>query len=87
MPLVEDHMEPEFVDMDALSQRRTLLPELSDSSVMAGVMGLAAVAVVNRSPRLALRAARVVLETEYASRSSVSRRRWRTPSAPARRQG
>jgi hypothetical protein len=83
MSFVENHTEPGSVD--ALSPRRSLLPELSDSSVMAGVMGVAVVAVVNRSPRLALRAARVVLETEYASRSSVPGRRWRTPGSPSRR--
>lgn len=83
MLIADDHMEP----LNDTRSRRPLLPEISDSSVMSGVMGVAAVAVVNRSPRLALRAARVVLETEYASRSSAPRRRWRTPSSPRRPRG
>ena len=61
-------------DVDA--PRRVRFAEtISGSSAAMGISGLAMVALVERSPWLAARAARVILEDSYATRVSSRRER------------
>ncbi len=55
----------------ARSRRRA---RLADSPTVNGMVGVAVVGLVHHSPRLALRAARVVLEDSYAAHFSTAHR-------------
>jgi hypothetical protein len=58
------------------ARRRVRFAEtISGSSAAMGISGLAMVALVERSPWLAARAARVILEDSYATRVSSRRER------------
>lgn len=61
---------------DVSGRRRVRFAEtISGSSAAMGISGLAMVALVERSPWLAARAARVILEDSYATRVSSRRER------------
>jgi hypothetical protein len=50
------------------------LEEASGSAAMNGIVGVAMVGLLGGSPRLAIRAARVMLEDNYSSRSTAPSR-------------
>ncbi len=51
--------------------------DISGSTAVQGIVGAAMVGLLGGGPRLAIRAARVVLEDSYGSRSPMSRARLR----------
>lgn len=70
----------ESAEQREVSGRRVRFAEtISGSSAAMGISGLAMVALVERSPWLAARAARVILEDSYATRVSSRRERGHRP--------
>jgi hypothetical protein len=62
---------------DEYAVRDAHLEEDSGSTAMNGIVGVAMVGLLGGSPRLAIRAARVLLEDNYGSRSAAGPSRLR----------
>jgi hypothetical protein len=62
---------------DEYAVRDAHLEEDSGSAAMNGIVGVAMVGLLGGSPRLAIRAARVMLEDSYGSRSASATNRLR----------
>ena len=63
---------------DEYAVRDAHLEEDSGAAAMNGIVGVAMVGLLGGSPRLAIRAARVMLEDNYGSRSPVGTGRLRS---------
>jgi hypothetical protein len=63
---------------DEYAVRDAHLEEDSGSAPMNGIVGVAMVGLLGGSPRLAIRAARVMLEDNYGSRSATGTSRLRS---------
>jgi hypothetical protein len=57
---------------------RSRFGRVSESEAVEGIVGVAMVGLLEKDPRLAMRAARVLLEDGYRSRQSARRARRRT---------
>jgi hypothetical protein len=68
----------------ARSPRNPRFKGVSESTAVNPILGVAMVGILGKSPRLAMRAARVLLADSYASRSSTRQRR---PRGDTRRRG
>jgi hypothetical protein len=60
-----------LLDEDHRLAGRTRFGHLSESPAVRGIIDVAMVGLIGGGPRLAIRAARVVLEDRYGSRSSA----------------
>jgi hypothetical protein len=74
-----------LIEEDRGLARRTRFGHLSESAAVQGIIDVAMVGLIGGGPRLAIRAARVVLEDRYGSRSSARQGQMR--AGRARRRG
>jgi hypothetical protein len=84
------HSIPESHNLSDGDQNATRSPRnprfkaVSESTAVNPILGVAMVGILGKSPRLAMRAARVLLADSYASRSSTRQGR---PRGDTRRRG
>ncbi len=72
------HLKDSTLPQDEYAVRDARLGADSRSAAMNGIVGVAMVGLLGGSPRLAIRAARVMLEDSYGSRSASAPSRLRS---------
>jgi hypothetical protein len=80
----ESHTHLDRDENIARNARNPRFKGVAESTALSPVVGVAMVGILGKSPRLAVRAARVLLADSYASRSLTRQRRTR---GDARRRG